>query len=101
MGYTSNLTTGQYQEILPFLPEKKLTRPRKWTNHQILNGIMYVLVTGCQWRNLPIDLPPWKTVYSYFRLWSQTGIIDQILKKYSVKISPVYREVAKTHLFNN
>jgi transposase len=85
--YTSDLTNEHYLEIQPFLPVKRITRPRIWSNHQILNGIMYLLVTGCQWRNLPNDLPPWKTVYRYFREWRQSGIIDLILKKYGKKIS--------------
>ena len=52
---------------------------------------MYILVTGAQWRNMPNDLPSWKTVYTYFSIWSKTGIIDQILKKYNIKVSSVYR----------
>ena len=91
MNYTSNLTIEQYKEIEPYLPSKKTTRPRKWSNHQIINGIMYILVTGAQWRNMPNDLPSWKTVYTYFSIWSKTGIIDQILKKYNIKVSSVYR----------
>jgi putative transposase len=100
MAYTSNLSIEQYNEIQAYLPIKKTTRPKKWTSHQILNALMYVLVSGCQWRNLPNDLPPWKTVYTYFRIWSKSGVIDQILKKNNIKISPVYRTVAKTYLFD-
>lgn len=85
--YTSNLTDNQFLEIQPFLPVKRITRPRKWNNHEILNGILYLLVTGCQWRNLPKDMPPWKTVYRYFREWKQSGVIDLILKKYGKKVS--------------
>ena len=101
MEYTSNLTKEQYQEILPHLPIRRVTRPRKYTNHQILNGIMYVLVTGIQWRNMPIDLPPWKVVYNYFSEWSKTGVIDQILKKYGDKVSYSYRSTPSSNLSNS
>jgi transposase len=89
MSYTSNLTTEQFNEIQYLLPIKKKTRPRKWSDHEVINGIMYLLVTGCQWRNLPTDMPPWKTVYRYFREWKQAGIVDHILKKYGTKVSPL------------
>lgn len=87
MGYTSNLTQSQFDEIKPYLPVKRITRPRKWSDHEILNGIMYVLVTGCQWRNLPKDMPPWKSVYRYFRGWKNTGVITLVLKKSGKKVS--------------
>jgi transposase len=90
MAYTSNLTQAQFDEIKTFLPVKKKTRPRKWTDHEIINGIMYILVTGCQWRNLPSDMPPWKTVYRYFREWRDNGIISRILKKSGKKISSAF-----------
>ena len=85
--YTSDLTTDQFLEIQPFLPVKRITRPRKWNNHEVINSILYLLVTGCQWRNLPKDMPPWKTIYRYFREWKQSGVIDLILKKYGKKVS--------------
>lgn len=86
MPYTSDLTIPQFQEIQSYLPVKKVTRPRTWTNHQIVNGIMYILVTGAQWRNLPSDLPPWKTVYRYLREWKQDGTLNVILKKSGKKV---------------
>ncbi len=44
----------------------------------VVNGLMYVLSTGCQWRALPKDLPPRSTVYDYFDLWSWDGTLDRI-----------------------
>jgi putative transposase len=85
--YTSDLTPRQFEEIKPYLPVKKRTRPRKWSYHQIINAILYVLVTGCQWRNLPHDMPPWKTVYRYFKEWKDDGIFEEVLKKINKKIS--------------
>jgi putative transposase len=87
MQYPSNLTETEFAEILPYLPVKKITRPRKWSYHEIINGILYVLVSGCQWRMLPKDLPPWETVHYYFSTWHKLGIIDLVLKKSGKKIS--------------
>ena len=90
MSYPSNLTQAQFDEIKEFLPVKKTTKPRKWSYHQIINGIMYVLVSGCQWRMLPSNLPPWETVYYYFNNWQKEGVFEQILKKTGKKVSYSY-----------
>ncbi len=45
---------------------------------QVVNGLMYVLSTGCQWRAIPKDLPPKSTVYGYFDLWTYDGTLDRI-----------------------
>jgi transposase len=79
--YTSDLTPEQFEEIEPYLPVKKKTRSGKWSYHQITNTILYVSVTGCQWRNLHGDLPPWKTVHRYFKEWKDEGALEQFLKK--------------------
>jgi transposase len=81
MSYPSNLSKKEFTEIEEYLPLKKKTKPAKWTKHEIVNGIMYVLVSGCQWRMISNDLPPWETVYYYFNIWKKEGIIDLILKK--------------------
>jgi transposase len=48
------------------------------TELTIINAILYLLKTGCQWRQLPHDLPPWKTVYYHFRQWEKRGVLAQI-----------------------
>ena len=53
-------------------------RPRKWEMWQIINATMYVVRTGCQWRMMPKDLPPWPTVYGDFRQWKKQGIWEHI-----------------------
>ena len=53
-------------------------RPRKWERWQIINAILYVVRTGCQWRRMPKDLPPWQTVYGYFRRWKKQGLWERI-----------------------
>lgn len=72
--YPSDLSQGQYEVLRDLLPEAKAGgRPRSVDLWEILNGILYVLVVGCHWRALPHDLPPWQTVYTYFRNWRKDG----------------------------
>lgn len=72
--YPSNLTREQYELLSDLLPAAKPGgRPRSVDLWEILNAILYLLVEGVQWRALPGDLPPWPTVYTYFRNWSKDG----------------------------
>ena len=72
--YPSDLTDEQWELLSPLLPAAKLGgRPRTVELREILNAILYVLRTGCAWRMLPHDLPPWQTVYKYFRGFSEDG----------------------------
>jgi transposase len=48
------------------------------TLREVVNGLMYILSTGCQWRAIPKDLPPRSTLYDYFDLWSWDGTLDRI-----------------------
>jgi putative transposase len=57
-----------------FPPPSHRGRPRKWEPWQILNAILSGTRTGCQWRMLPYNFPPWATVYGYFWRWTQTGL---------------------------
>jgi putative transposase len=78
-GYSSDLSDGEYAVLAPYLPGAKPTgRPRLRSLREIVNGIWYVLRTGCQWRLLPADFPPWQTVYHYFRQWRLDGTWEQI-----------------------
>jgi transposase len=73
--YPSDLTDKEWQSLAPLVPRPpRWGRPRKYTLRAILNAIFYVLRTGCQWRALPHDLPKWKTVHHYFRMWRQQGV---------------------------
>ncbi|MEM8899240.1 MAG: transposase, partial [Bacteroidota bacterium] len=60
------------------LDEKMLVRKRKYSLVQLFNAIFYQLKSGCQWRMLPNDLPPWQLVYYYFGKWSREGLIELI-----------------------
>ena len=72
--YPSDLTAAQWRVLAPLLPPVKPGgRPRSVDLREVLNGILYVLRNGCTWRALPHDLPPWGTVWWYFRTWRQDG----------------------------
>jgi putative transposase len=76
--YSSDLTNEQWQVLRPLLPgPNKLGRPRI-DRRTILNAILYVVRTGCQWRQLPLDFPKWKTVYTVFRRWRKAGLWEQL-----------------------
>jgi putative transposase len=73
--YPTDLTMTEWTQLLSFFPPTpRRGRPRKWELWQILNAILYVTRTGCQWRMLPCNFPPWATVYGYFWRWTQTGL---------------------------
>lgn len=73
--YPTNLSNSQWQLLKPLIPiAKPGGRRRSVDIRAILNAIFYVLVTGCAWRMLPGDFPPYKTVYHYFRQWRVEGV---------------------------
>lgn len=79
MRYTTDLTDPEWNLISYCFPKPAATgRPRKHAYRELLNAIFYLLRTGCQWRNLPKDLPPWPTVYDYFRQWERSELIEDI-----------------------
>ena len=72
--YPSDLNDAEWQIIKPLIPPAKPGgRPRNTDMREVLNGIFYELRSGCAWRMLPHDLPPWQTVYHYFRQWKGDG----------------------------
>ena len=72
--YPSDLSGGEYKFLKKCLPKQKnFGRPSRHTRREILNGIFYLLRTGCAWRYLPRDYPPWQTVYHYFRVWRKAA----------------------------
>lgn len=76
--YPSNVSSGQWRTLRYLFPQYKHGRPRIWGYKEILNAIFYVLKTGCAWRFLPYNFPPWQLVYGYFRRWSLSGLIEKI-----------------------
>lgn len=77
--YASGTTDPEWAVLEPLLPPaRRLGRPRLWDRRQIVNAILYVLATGCQWRALPRDFPPRSTVQGYFYRWRTDGTWDWI-----------------------
>ena len=79
MQYTTDLTDAEWQLIDYCFPKPSKTgRPRQHPYRQLLNAMFYVVRTACQWRNLPKDFAPWRTVYHYFRRWKGAGLWERI-----------------------
>src|SRR6266568_4967716 len=77
--YPSDLTSAEWAIVEPMVPPAKHGgRKRTIDVREILNGIFYVLWTGCQWQALPKDLPPKSTVWAYFDLWTWDGTLERI-----------------------
>ena len=84
--YPSDLTDEEFGYIEPLIPPaKRGGRRREVKVREVLNGIMYVLSTGCQWRYIPKDLPPKSTVFYYFDLWNYDGTLLRIHHELYVK----------------
>ena len=77
--YPSDLTDDQWSLIEPLIPVNSLGRPRTVDMREILNAILYVNRSGCQWDMLPHDFPPKSTVYDYFAQWTADGTWQKIL----------------------
>jgi putative transposase len=72
--YPSDLSDAQWKLLAPLLPAPRRSgRPRTIDLREILNAILYLLRTGCAWRQLPHDLPPWGTVHAYYRRFRLDG----------------------------
>jgi transposase len=77
--YPSDLTDEEWGWIEPLIPPAKRGGNRRRVNiREVVNGIMYVLSTGCQWRYMPKDLPPRSTVHGYFDRWIYDGTLDRL-----------------------
>jgi len=79
MRYPSDLSDAEWQILQALLPAQSgAGRPRTRDLREILNAIFYVLRSGCAWRMLPRDFPPFQTVYYYFRKWRRDGTWEEI-----------------------
>lgn len=77
--YPSDLSDAEWARLEPLFPAGSACgRPRLHPIREILNAIFYLLRSGCVWRMLPHDLPPWQTVYDYFRRWRRDGVWEQV-----------------------
>ena len=77
--YPSDLTGAEWALVEPMIPPaKRGGRKRSVDVREVLNGIFYVLSTGCQWNAVPTDLPPKSTIYDYLDLWEWDGTLERI-----------------------
>jgi putative transposase len=80
--YPSDLTDEQWAILAPLLPlPHENCRPRQADLREVMNAILYLLRTGCPWRHLPHDLPPYRTVFYYFTKWRKCGVWKKIHDK--------------------
>lgn len=77
--YPSDLTEAEWNLIADMIPmPKQGGRPAKYDRREIVNGILYVLRSGCSWRMMPHDLPAWDSVFGYFNRWKKAGVWEKI-----------------------
>ena len=87
--YLSDISRKQFEQILAILESaQKKTKPRTVDLYDVFCGLIYVLRTGCQWRQLPNDFPKWRTVQAYFQKWPElfeegNSLLQKPLKKIS------------------
>jgi transposase len=96
--YESDLTDDEWAKIAPLLPPAKPGGNKRSVNlREVVNGLMYILSTGCQWRAIPKDLAGRSTVYDYFDRWSWDGTLERIHHSLYVKCrEDVPREASPT-----
>src|SRR5260370_40600036 len=83
--YPSDLTDPQWLRLEPLLERPRAGRhaggrPRKHELRRVVDALLYVVKTGCQWRQLPENFPPWKTVHEQFRWWRDSGVWERVVK---------------------
>ncbi|MEV7905868.1 IS5 family transposase [Streptomyces anulatus] len=89
--YPSDMTGAEWALIEPLLPEPACEtrvggQPEKHPRREIVDAIRYVVDTGCKWRTLPADFPPWRTVWGFMARWAAAGVIGQIRDHLSGRI---------------
>ena len=96
--YPSDVTDAEWAHLAPLIPPARRGGNRRHCDErELVNGLMYVLSTGCQWRAIPKDLPPRSTLHDYLDLWSYDGTLDRIHHALYVKCrEAVEREASPT-----
>ena len=85
--YPSDLADREWERLSPMIPAAKIGgRPRTVDMRLVLNAIFYVVRTGCAWRYMPREYPPWQTVYGYFRQWRTDGTWQQMNDRLRVEV---------------
>lgn len=79
MSYPSDLTANQWDLIKEHFNTGNYGKSRKHSQEHLVNAVFYVTKTGCQWRFLPKEYPPWKTVYSFYKRAKDKGIWEKVM----------------------
>jgi putative transposase len=78
--YATDLTDGEWALLAPLIPAPKPGgRPAVHDRRELVDAMLYLVRSGCAWRLLPHDFPPWQTVYHYWRLWQRQGRWERVL----------------------
>lgn len=80
MAYPSDLTDAQWDIIKPHFDTKNYGKSRKHSQRDCVNAIFYIIKTGCQWRFLPKDFPPYSTVHSFYWRAKEKGIWEKMMR---------------------
>ena len=92
--YPSDATEEEWQQLAVQIPAARRGGRKRTVNiREVLNGLLYVLSTGCQWRAIPPDLPPRSTIFDYFARWQPDGTLRQLHATLYVRC----REQAERH----
>lgn len=84
--YESDLTDAEWAAIAPLIPPAKRGGNKRTVDvREVLNGLLYVLSTGCQWRAVPKDLPPRSTLHDYLERWTWDSTLERIHEVLYVK----------------
>jgi len=83
--YPSDLRDAQWARLEPLLKEPRGGRhaggrPRKYELRRVVDAMLYVVKTGCQWRQMPANFPPWQSVHQQFRAWRDSGVWERVGK---------------------
>ena len=77
--YPSQLTDVEWDLVRRLFPLRgKLGRPPRYERRAVIDGIFYITRSGCGWRDMPHDLPPWRLVYHYFAKWQREGVWQRL-----------------------
>jgi putative transposase len=81
--YPSDISGPEWERVSPMLPGPRgnTGRKRRTDLREVVNAVNYRWHTGCGWRMLPHDFPPWGTVYAYFRTWDRAGLLPHLRRE--------------------
>jgi transposase len=84
--YPSDLTKRERKILICLLFKRGNPHRQKWKWKTILNALFYILRTGCQWRQLPANFPPWRTIYGYYRRFCELGLWERLNTELRIRL---------------